>query len=920
MNKKLLFMVPVLALSLLTGCCNSRVVGTKPADDNPSAVSEVEQETTTVRIHYQRSDNNYTDWGVWLWRYKPSGKGFNVTFDQKDDFGGYVDIDVSPEAMMPDPIGGAFMNSEILGFIIKTDIDDPKEFGNATRDPKTIGDRYINVAETSPGGIQHIWLCENDAEIYDTMEASQKNKILSGDFTTTKKINVKVAFDANTTTVAASQFHLFAGDEEIPSTKYNYSIKDQEINVTLKSEVDITKQYKVKIDFPDRELELSLGIQVFYATQQFQDNYTYYGDDLGVTFNATKTKTTFKLWAPVSSDVILNIYDYGTEMQSFEEPVQALPSKRYQMRHEQQGVWSYTVPTYLHGKYYTYTVVNGTASNEVVDPYAKACGVNGKRGMIVDFEKVNSEIGWDQVGYPNANLQAETDAVVYEAHVRDMTISETSGVVREEKGTFLGLSRKGTKLTIDGQVYTDNAGNTISTGLDHVKELGITHIQLEPFYDYASTEETEVKRYEQDVNYNWGYDPYNYNCLEGGYATDPHNGLTRIYEFKEMMKSFYDYDIGLIMDVVYNHTAKGPDSWFNLIVPGYYYRLDKTGAFYNDSGCGNTVATERPMVRKYIIESLKFWCSEYKISGFRFDLMGLIDVTTLSMAYAELEKIYDDIIMYGEPWAAAYAGEALGYEGARTDRLGKVYGVGGFNDQMRNAVRGDTYGGAKPGWVQGNAYDLHKISNGIKGSFHGERNIDPTKVVNYVACHDNYTLYDQIKFGSGGTTNIKMRNTQADAFVMFAAGIPFIQEGEEFLRSKDTGHDTDPNHDHELIHNSYNAGDSYNTMDYSLKIKNADTFREIKEQIALRKEYEGFRLDTRAKVDSSFIVDDPTGDLVKYTITYGGKTLLIAHCGTKGGSTISISGYKLAYSNKTAASASGFTYKLSANESVVFVK
>lgn len=915
MNKKLLFMVPVLALSLLAGCSNSRVVGTKPADDNPSAVSEVEQETTIVRIHYQRSDNNYTDWGVWLWRYKPSGKGFNVTFDQKDDFGGYCDIDVSAEASMPEPIGGAFMNSEILGFIIKTDIDDPKEFGNATRDPKTIGDRYINVTETSPGGIQHVWLCENDAEIYETKESSQKNKLLSGDFTTTKKIGVKVAFDSSTTTVAASQFHLYAGDEEIPSSNYSYSIKGQDITVTLKSEADITKQYKVKIEFPDRECELTLGIQVFYATQQFQDNYTYYGDDLGVTFNATKTKTTFKLWAPVSSDVILNIYDYGTEMQSFEEPVQALPSKRYQMRHEQQGVWSYTVPAYLHGKYYTYTVVNGTASNEVVDPYAKACGVNGKRGMIVDFEKVNEEIGWDQVGYPNADLQAETDAVVYEAHVRDMTISETSGVVREEKGTFLGLSRKGT-------TYTDANGKTVSTGLDHVKDLGITHIQLEPFYDYASTEETEVKRYEEDENYNWGYDPYNYNCLEGGYATDPHNGLTRIYEFKEMMKSFYDYDIGLIMDVVYNHTAKGPDSWFNLIVPGYYYRLDKTGAFYNDSGCGNTVATERPMVRKYIIESLKFWCSEYKISGFRFDLMGLIDTTTLSMAYAELEQIYDDVIMYGEPWPQGGAAEEhLGYQGAVSwvgDRLAQAYGVGGFNDKMRDAVRGGAWGGAQPGWVQGNAENMWNIINGIRGTIQGESTLNPTKVVNYVSCHDNYALYDHL-VQSAGTTNVKARSTQSDAFVIFAAGIPFIQEGEEFLRSKDTGHDTDPEHDHESIHNSYNAGDSYNTMNWALKIENEDVYNEIKEQIALRKEYEGFRLDTRAKVDSSFAINDPTGNLIHYTITYGGKTLYVAHAGPNGAN-ISISGYKLAYSNRANATASGSTYRLSANESAVFVK
>ena len=474
MNKKLFLMIPILALSLLAGCTsNSRVHdGIKPAEDGSSVVSEVEQATEKVRIHYQRSDNDYETWGVWLWRYKPNGNGYNVTFDNTDDFGGYLDVDL---------IEGPYMNAEILGFIVKTDIDDPKEFGNATRDPKSVGDRYITIEETSPGGIQHIWLCENDSEVYETKEASQKNKVLSGDFTSTKKFAVKVAFDANTETVAASQFHVYADGEEIPSTQYTYSIKGTDISVTLKKEADITKKYSVKVEFPDKEVELTLGIAVFYKTKQFHDNYTYYGDDLGVTFNKTKTKTTFKLWAPVSTSVVLNIYDYGTEMQSKDEPIQAFPSKRYEMRHEQQGVWSITIPAYLHGKYYTYTVENGTQVNEVVDPYAKGCGINGKRGMIVDFEKINEEIGWDKIGWPNANLQANTDAVVYEAHVRDMTISETSGVPREEKGTFKGLARKGTKLHIDGQEYKDANGNSVTTGLDHVKELGITHIQLEPF-------------------------------------------------------------------------------------------------------------------------------------------------------------------------------------------------------------------------------------------------------------------------------------------------------------------------------------------------------------------------------------------------------------------------------------------------------
>ena len=590
------------------------------------------------------------------------------------------------------------------------------------------------------------------------------------------------------------------------------------------------------------------------------------------------------------------------------------------MRHEQQGVWSITVPAYLHGKYYTYTVENGTAVNEVVDPYAKGCGINGKRGMIVDFDKVNAEIeGWDTMEMPNQDLKSNVDAVVYEAHVRDMTISETSGVPREEKGTFKGLARRGT-------TYTDpTTGTTVKTGFDHMVELGITHIQIEPFYDYASTEETEVLRYEDELNYNWGYDPYNYNCLEGGYSTDPHNGLTRIIEYKNMVKTFHENNIGIIMDVVYNHTAKGPDSWFNLIVPGYYYRLDKTGAFYNDSGCGNTIATERPMVRKYIIESLKFWTEEYKMSGFRFDLMGLIDTTTLSMAYTELAEIYDKIIMYGEPWPqGADAENALGYQGAVSwvgDRLAQAIGVGGFNDKMRDSVRGGAWGGAQPGWVQGSDTNITQITNGMLGTIQGEQTLDPTKVVNYVSCHDNYTLADHIRLSMGITmedlknptknATVAVKSTQADAMVMFAQGIPFIQEGEEFLRVKGD--------DHEVNHNSYNAGDFVNTMDYSLKVKNYNVFTELQEQIALRKEISAFRLATRAEVNSQMSITSATKQLISYTINHQGKTYIVAHA-TSTATLNGLSGYTMLYSNKANASLSGTSYSLGANESVVLVK
>ncbi len=514
----------------------------------------------------------------------------------------------------------------------------------------------------------------------------------------------------------------------------------------------------------------------YHAYAAALDKTAYTGNDLGATY--TKKCTTFKVWSPKASSVKVNIYEHGSDEEgdpgSLETKLLTLDKKT--------GVWSCTISGDLAGKYYTYTVKNGKDVKETADVYAKACGVNGKRSMVVDLASTNPD-GWENDTH--ILVENQTDATVWEVSVADFSSSESSGVSEKHRGKYLAFTESGT--TVDGV-----QGGT-STCVDYLKKLGVRYVQIMPFYDFGSVDESK-NIMEQ---YNWGYDPVNYNCPEGSYSTNPYKGEVRIKECKQMIQALHNAGIGVIMDVVYNHTYS-PDSWFQYTVPNYYYRMNNDGTFSNGSGCSNDTASEHKMFRKYMIDSVTYWAKEYHIDGFRFDLMGLHDVTTMNSIRKALDNLYEDgsgkkIIMYGEAWDMP-TNCAEGTVMANQKNLKKMNDrIGAFNDGIRDAIKGST-GGVDKGFIQSGS-GRSALRAGIAGqsdSTTGWANV-PTQCVTYASCHDNLCLYDKLVDSVYGRDSeyrkryedLVSMNKLSAAIVMTSQGIPFMMAGEEFARSKD---------------------------------------------------------------------------------------------------------------------------------------
>ena len=449
------------------------------------------------------------------------------------------------------------------------------------------------------------------------------------------------------------------------------------------------------------------------------------------------------------------------------------------------GTWVAVKDGDLNGVYYTYTVVSGDVAAEACDPYARTTGVNGKRAMVIDLDSTDP-VGWenDKIPHTSGNI---TDAVIYELHVRDLSSDASSGIV--QSGKFLGLIQTGT-TNADG----------IPTGLSHIKNLGITHIHLLPSYDYASVDETNP-----DAAFNWGYDPVNYNVPEGSYSTDPYHGEVRVKEFKQMVMGLHEAGIGVILDVVYNHVYDAGSFCYNNIVPGYFSRIDQNGVYSNGSICGNDTASERSMVRKYIVDSVKYWADEYHLDGFRFDLLGLIDVQTVNEIIEEVHKTHPHIIFYAEGWNMGTNVTKEDVTLATQANSKETPGMAYFSDMIRDAVRGSNSNASKTGYAAG----AGGFASNVKDSFLGNPTWakNPSQVVNYVSCHDGYALYDRLMLSTTDRTEeerIRMNNLAA-AIVMTSQGTPFFQAGEEMLRSKplpEGGYD----------HNSYKSPDSINSI------------------------------------------------------------------------------------------------------------
>lgn len=582
------------------------------------------------------------------------------------------------------------------------------------------------------------------------------------------------------------------------------------------------------------------------------DKSAYSGNDLGASYS--KKATTFKVWSPNAASVRVNIFEHGSDNEGDAGSIMS----RAMSLDKTTGVWSVTINGDLLNKYYTYSVTHGKTTKETADVYAKACGVNGQRSMVVDLSTTNPD-GWENDKH--VLVQNQTDASVWEISVADFSSSESSGVSEANRGKYLAFTEEGT--TVNG------VQGASSTCVDYLKKLGVKYVQIMPFYDFGSVDESKNIM----DQYNWGYDPVNYNCPEGSYSTNPKKGEVRIKECKQMIQALHNAGIGVIMDVVYNHTYTS-DSWFQRTVPNYYYRMNNDGTFSNGSGCSNDTASEHLMFRKYMIDSVTYWASEYHIDGFRFDLMGLHDVTTMNSIRTALDNLYADgsgsqILMYGEAWNMATNCDEGTVLASQKNLKQLSDRIGAFDDTIRDAIKGST-GGTDGAFVQDGSRRAN-LKTGIAGQSDtttGWANV-PSQCVTYASCHDNLCLYDKLVgsvYGADGKyrkryEDLVAMNKLSAAIVITSQGIPFSLGGEEFCRSKDGDE------------NSYASSRKENMLDW----ENVDLYSDVIEYYRglykIRDAFAAFSDSTAATANSLTYLSDVPKGVTGYTInnTESGK-------------------------------------------------
>ncbi|BDD00210.1 type I pullulanase [Persicobacter psychrovividus] len=556
----------------------------------------------------------------------------------------------------------------------------------------------------------------------------------------------------------------------------------------------------------------------------------------------TPTQTVFKLWSPTATAIDLHFYKNGEGDQA-EETLSMSKSDNH------PGLWTLEVEGDQLGRFYTFQVhIGDKILDETPGIYAQAVGVNGQRAQVVDLAKTNPE-GWNADKRPL--LARPNDIILYELHVRDFTIAENSG--SKYPGKFLGLTEEGTKSP-DG----------LSTGIDHIKALGVTHVHLLPSFDYRSVDESKLN----EPQYNWGYDPLNYNVPEGSYSTNPYDPTVRIREFKKMVQAFHKAGIRVILDVVYNHTGKTEDSNFNLESPGYYYRHTQDGQLSDASACGNETASDHPMMRKYIIESCKYWAKEYHLDGFRFDLMAVHDVKTMNELSAELKNINPTLFVYGEGWNAGTSPLPKEQQALKVNTV-KLTDVAAFSDDIRDAVKGSVFVEKESGFIGGQKGLEESIKFGIVGATQHD-SIDyqkvnyskapwankPSQCINYVSCHDNNTLYDKLKMANPNASEatIEQLDRLAATIVLTSQGIPFLHAGSEMLRTKGGEH------------NSYNKPDAVNEINWSWKKDHASVLKYYEGLIAMRKHHPAFRMPTTAMIQENLQFMEAPASVVAYQI------------------------------------------------------
>lgn len=773
-------------------------------------VSDAEAELQ-VFIHYYRYLEDYRNWNVWAWG--EGLDGFGYPFTEVDEFGKVAKINVKDAKDL-----------DKLGFIIRkgdwTDRDGDK-------------DRFIDLsyAKEIDGRLQlHAYIIQNEEMIYYTPDIDKTPALSGATFTDLNQLKVS----------APIPFDDVKGVSVTQSSGATLGIKDVTLSkdklwlfITLDEEINLGETYSVsKTGFRAPAVVEYYGI---FDSEAFNEKFYYDGNDLGASY--TKESTTFKVWAPTASEVKLQLYQSGHQDDLYKE---------IDMVKGEKGVWKVTESGDLNQVYYTYKITVGNNTEVAVDPYARTVGVNGNRGMVINLETTNPK-NWVSDVSPDFSGNM-TDAIIYELHLRDLSTDEHSGI--KNVGKYLQLTEQ--------QTVSDKG---VATGLDHLKEMGITHLHLLPSFDHRPIDETKLDQ----PQFNWGYDPQHYNAPEGSYSTDPYHGEVRVNEFKQMVQSLHENGIRVVMDVVYNHTGATADSDFNKIVPGYYYRQNEQGGFANGSGCGNETASERLMMRKFMIDSVSYWAQEYHIDGFRFDLMALHDVKTMNELEQALHEIDPSIIIYGEGWTGG--GSPLpdadaAYKGNAKETPNIAY----FNDDMRDAIKGNVGNDWESGYLNGNTSDYfyNRLKFGIVGSsYHDQVSgwdfwaSNPTQSISYVSAHDNNTLFDKllgVELAKGESGNVspdylKSLQKQANAMVLTGQGVPFLHAGVEMMRSKDGDH------------NSYQSPDSINQIDWNLKYENYDVVNYYKGLIELRKSNAAFRMTEATEVNKSLRFNDdvPTG-------------------------------------------------------------
>ena len=809
-------------------------------------------DTLTITVHYNRIAGDYDNWNLWIWKNMDTGAdgaGAEVKFDGEDSFGKKVTFKL--EGMKP------FDN---VGIIARLGNWSKKDVGSTWPNG---GDRFIKNFDAS--GKAEIWLIEGDKEIY-TKEPSigaikpQINSAILNDFkavtlTLNNQYTLKGTATEDFTLTDAKGANVTISSVSLPAGKTASNF----VTLNLAANVDIASAYTVNHPVYGKG---SVAVGSIMDSKAFADAFTYTGNDLGNTYSPTKTD--FRVWAPTATAVKLITYPTLT----------ARTGTEINMTKAEKGTWTASVAGDQHLLAYVYRAEVGGLFREAVDPYVRATVIEGDRGVVVDLSRTNPA-RWTPGAANKPTFSGKpTDAVIYETHVRDLSIDSNSGIPVAHRGKFLAFTDYNTTTTqvvVNKKTKKKTVVKTKNpSGISAIKEMGISHIQFLPIYDYASV--TEAK-----PTFNWGYDPKNFNVPEGSYATKPADPVNRIMELKTMIQSLHDNDIRVIMDVVYNHVWDAGSFSQEQLVPGYFFRKTSSGEYANGTGVGNETASERPMVRKFIVDSVKYWASEYNLDGYRFDLMGIHDITTMQQVRAELNKIDPTIIVLGEGWNM---GEMIpdNQKAAQINAL-SLPGIGMFNDEIRDAIKGSVFDSGDRGWATGKFTSISGVKAGIAGNIAFDRfvngrwtTIDPGQSVNYVEAHDNLSLYDKLKASKRGSTEAQLASFHrlSTSVIMLAQGMPFIQAGQEFLRTK-LGDE-----------NSYKSSDAVNSLKWNSRATNIVSVNYYKALLAIRKAHPAFRMDTAAAVKANlkFLnVDEP---VIAYSLD--GKavgdswnTIVVAH-------------------------------------------